>query len=105
VCEAVKEAIHVKLLCEESGIRELNKPMAVYEDNSACIALGHSLKSSKSAKHYQVRLHFLREHVQARTIEFEKVDTKDQLADGFTKALSRELFESFRGRMLEKPNE
>ena len=103
VCEAVKEAIHIRLLCEETGIRELNKPMAVYEDNAACIALGHSLKSSKSAKHYQVRLRFLQEHVRDGTIEFEKVDTKEQLADGFTKALPREPFESFRGRMLVRP--
>jgi len=100
VCEAVKEAIHIKLLCEETGIRQPNKPMAVYEDNSACIALGHSLKNSKSAKHFQVRLRFLQEHVRDKTIEFEKVDTKEQLADGFTKALPREAFESFRGRML-----
>ena len=103
VCEAVKEAIHIKLLSEETGIRELNKPMAVYEDNAACIALGHSLKSSKSAKHYQVRLRFLQEHVRDGTIEFEKVDTKEQLADGFNKALPREPFESFRGRMLVRP--
>ena len=27
VCEAVKEAIHIKLLCEETGIRASNKPM------------------------------------------------------------------------------
>ena len=105
VCEAVKEAIHIKLLCEETGIRELNRPMAVYEDNSACIALGHSLKSSKSAKHYQVRLHFLREHIQNGTIEFEKIDTKEQLADGFTKALPREPFERFRDKMLAKPSQ
>ena len=100
VCEALKEAIHIKLLCEETGIRASNKPMAVYEDNSACIALGHSLKNSKSAKHFQVRLRFLQEHVRDKTIEFEKVNTKGQLADGFTKALPREAFESFRGRML-----
>ena len=103
MCEAVKEAIHIKLLCEETGIREFDKPMAVYEDNAACIALGHSLKSSKSAKHYQVRLRFLQEHVKGKTIEFEKVDTKEQLADGFTKALPREPFETFRARMLARP--
>jgi len=67
------------------------------------VALGYSLKSSKSAKHYQVRLRFLQEHVRDGTIEFEKVDTKEQLADGFTKALPREPFESFRGRMLVRP--
>ena len=104
VCEAVKEAIHIKLLCEENVIRASNKPMVVYEDNSACIALGHSLKNSKSAKHFQVRLRFLQEHVRDKTIEFEKVDTKEQLADGFTKALPNEPFESIRGRMLVHPD-
>ena len=93
VCEAVKEAIHIKLLCEETGIRQPNIPMAVYEDNSACIALGHSLKNSKPAKHFQVRLRFLQEHVRDKTTEFEKVDTKEQLADGFTKALPRAIRE------------
>jgi len=47
-----------------------------------------------------VRLRFLQEHFRGKTIEFEKLDTKEQLADGLTTAFSREPFESSRGRVL-----
>ena len=55
-CGAVKRAIRIKFLCEETRI---DKPMEVYEDSAACVALGHLLKSSKSTKPYQMRLRFL----------------------------------------------
>jgi hypothetical protein len=87
VTDSVKEAIHFKLLCEEAGIREPGIPLVVWEDNTACIHLGHGLRGSKSAKHFEVRLRFLNEQVHGNVIEFAKIDTKDQLADGFTKAL------------------
>ena len=84
VTDSVKEAIHVKLLCEEAELRPPGIPLVIWEDNTACIHLGHGLKGSKAAKHFEVRLRFLNEQVQSGAIEFAKIDTKDQLADGFT---------------------
>ena len=55
VTDSVKEAIHIKLLCEEAGIREPGIPLVIWEDNTACIHLGHGLRGSKSAKHFEVR--------------------------------------------------
>ena len=92
VTDCVKEALHIKLLCEECGIRQPGKPMTIWEDNNACIQLGHGLKGSKSAKHFETRLRFLNEHVTDKTIEFARINTKDQLADGFTKALPLAAF-------------
>jgi hypothetical protein len=100
VTDSVKEAVHIKLLCEEAGIRQPGVPLTVWEDNTACVYLGHGLKSSKAAKHFEVRLRFLNEHVQNGTIEFAKIDTKDQLADGFTKVLGGPQFISFRDQVL-----
>ena len=104
VTDSVKEAIHIKLLCEEAGIREPAIPLVVWEDNAACLYLGHGLKGSKAAKHFQVRLRFLNEQVQGNVIEFAKIDTKDQLADGFTKALPGPLFFAFRELVLHSPS-
>jgi hypothetical protein len=100
VTDSVKEAIHIKLMCEEAGIREPGRPLVVWEDNTACIHLGHGLRGSKSAKHFEVRLRFLHEQVQGNVIEFAKIDTKDQLADGFTKALPGPAFFAFRDLIL-----
>ena len=100
VTDSVKEAVHIKLLCEEAGIRPPDIPLTVWEDNTACVHLGHGLRSSKAAKHFEVRLRFLNEHVQNGTIEFARIDTKNQLADGFTKALGGPQFISFRDQVL-----
>ena len=102
VTESVKEAIHFKLLCEESGIRPPNKPMTIWEDNNACIQMGHELRGSKSAKHFEVRLRFLNEQIHDRAIEFARIDTTNQLADGFTKPLAIVAFREFRDKILKK---
>ena len=104
VTDSVKEAIHVKLLCEEAELRPPGIPLVIWEDNTACIHLGHGLKGSKAAKHFEVRLRFLNEQVQSGAIEFAKIDTKDQLADGFTKALGGPLFKQYRDKILHSPS-
>lgn len=103
VVDSVKEALHIKLLCEESGIRPPNIPMEVQEDNNACIHLAHNLRGSQQAKHYELRLRFLNEHVLEKNIEFSRVDTTQQLADGFTKPLAMHNFRIFRNWMLYNP--
>ena len=79
--------------------------MVVYEDNNACVHLGHGLRGSKSARHFEVRLRFLHEHVTNNNIEFARVDTSNQLADGFTKPLPGPAFFDFRSLMLHEPRQ
>jgi hypothetical protein len=77
--DSVKQALHVKLLSEECGIRQSELPMVLWEDNEACIRICHGLKGSNNAKHFQLRLRFLTEHVSMGTVQFSKTDTKEQL--------------------------
>jgi hypothetical protein len=98
--DSVKQALHIKLLCEECNIRKPAIPMTLWEDNEACIRICHGLKGSNNAKHFQLRLRFLSEHVSMGTVQFSKIDTKEQLADAFTKALPEPAFLKFRDRML-----
>lgn len=102
VTDSVKEALHIRLLCEECEIRKPGEPMTIWEDNNAAIHLGHGLRGNSQQKHFAVRLRFLHEHVQAKTIEFSRIDTKDQLADGFTKALPGPAFANFRRQILKR---
>ena len=100
VTESVKEAIHIRLLCEECKIRQPGIPMTVWEDNNACIQMGHALRGSNAAKHFELRLRFLYEHIAAGSIEFSRIDTSHQLADGFTKPLGTTKFEEFRNSIM-----
>ena len=99
--EAVKDVVHLRLLLTESGFeRYCQGPTVVHEDNQACIYLANNLKSRRSAKHFETRLHFLQEKVQEGLVKFEYVRTQDQLADIFTKALPEESFVRLRDRIM-----
>ena len=100
VADSVKEALHVKLMCEDCGLREPGVPMTVWEDNAAAIHLGHGLRGNNKQKHFAVRLRFLWEHIHCKNIEFAKIGTGDQLADALTKQLPGPAFIKFRNQIL-----
>ena len=55
------------------------------------------------AKHIEIDFHFVRERVAKKQLQVRLIGSKDQLADGFTKALSSIKFEDFKGNLnLEK---
>ena len=78
--------------------QEQVEPSLAYEDSNVVIPLAHGKEQSKRAKHYQLKVHFLNEQFKNGTFAFEKekVGTKSQLADAFTKALPREDFNRYR---------
>jgi hypothetical protein len=100
VVDGVKEALHIRLLCEECDLREPGIPMEVWEDNQACIQMGHNLRGSNSAKHYELRLRFLNEQIWENNIQFSKIHTSKQLSDGFTKPLNLTSFRDFRSSLM-----
>ena len=100
--EITKEIVHARLLLSELGVRS-DGPVRVREDNQACILMGKGMKNSRSAKHYEVRLHFLQQSIHDGVIEFEYCDTNEMLADALTKPLGVDKFEYFRHMMLHEP--
>ena len=47
-------------------------------------------------KHIEIRHHFIKDHVERKTITLEYVNTENQLADIFTKPLHESNFEHIR---------
>ena len=70
----------------------------VFEDNDACRKLAFSTmpKMTPRSKHIAVKYHWFREKLDELNIEILRVDTKEQLADIFTKGLVQKEFESKR---------
>ncbi|GJV72599.1 hypothetical protein Tco_1492594 [Tanacetum coccineum] len=65
----------------------------LYCDNRSAIALCCNNVQHSRSKHIDIRYHFIREQVKKGVVELYFVTTDCQLADIFTKALPRELFE------------
>nr|GEY45923.1 retrovirus-related Pol polyprotein from transposon TNT 1-94 [Tanacetum cinerariifolium] len=83
--KAVKEAIWLKGLLKEVGV-ELNT-MAVNCDNHGAIHLSQNHVSYERTKHVNVRYHFIREVLEAKTVKVLKVGTEHNVADALTKVV------------------
>ena len=98
--EAYKDAAHLKLQLHELGVRE-NKPLPVHEDNAACrIMTETQLKFFSKARHYTTRLGALGDAVANGTMKWVATDTKEMIADAFTKPLTTSIFEKFRNTLV-----
>ncbi|GJT76959.1 hypothetical protein Tco_1043684 [Tanacetum coccineum] len=83
--EAVKEAIWLRGLLEELGV-ELNT-VAVNCDNQGAIHLSLNHVFHERTKHINVRYHFIREVLEAKTVKVLKVGTQQNVADALTKVV------------------
>ena len=64
----------------------------VYEDNESCLRLASLGKMSPRTKHIAIPYHFFRTKIEELEIKVLSIDTKEQLADQFTKGLPEPLF-------------
>ena len=99
VCKAVQEAIYLRMLFEESGMK-VDAPLVIKEDNQSCIAFTKNPGDHSRTKHIDVRACFVRQWVDYGELVLESIDTKEQLADVFTKALDTKQFQFLRDHLV-----
>jgi hypothetical protein len=74
----------------------------VHEDNSGALALANLEPGQHTArsKFYDVKVHWFRSHLKPNNIVVQKIDTKIQLADIFTKPLTCDVFAPLRKLLM-----
>nr|GFD07787.1 retrotransposon protein, putative, Ty1-copia subclass [Tanacetum cinerariifolium] len=60
----------------------------MYCDNTGAIAIANESGITKGARHFRAEVHYIREVIEFGDIKLEKVNTDDNLAYPFTKALA-----------------
>ena len=69
--------------------------MINYDNTSAINMSKNSIVHSKT-KHIPIKYHYLREQVSQKAVRLEYIDTKEHIADIFTKPLPKEVFDRVR---------
>ena len=83
----------------EDLIVKYEHPIVINCDNNSAINMSKSPIIHSKTKHIPIKYHYLRELVSQKTMRLEYIDTKEQIADIFTKALPKEAFERLRQKM------
>ncbi|GJT66217.1 hypothetical protein Tco_1017697 [Tanacetum coccineum] len=87
--DASKEAVWIrKFIIGLSVVPTIEEPINMYCDNTGAIAIAKDHGVTKGARHFRAKVHYLRETIEMGDVRIEKVDTDDNLADPFTKALA-----------------
>jgi len=75
------------------------EPTTIYGDNQSSIRLIRNPEFHKRTKHIDVQYHYIREKYEDGEIQVTYVETNNQIADIFTKALTPERFARLRDMM------
>ena len=104
--QAMRETIpFMNLMMEVGKIFPLHKPVPkfhckVFEDNRSCIKVAESPKFTPRTKHIAIKYHHFRSYVADGTIKIYPIESKNQLADIFTKPLDKTIFCDLRRRLM-----
>jgi hypothetical protein len=91
---AAKEAVYIKALLKEIGYYKQNK-LPLYTDNNGALLLAKNPTFHERTKHIAVKYHYIRDLINKGIIDLIYIPTKEQKADGFTKALDKVKFREF----------
>ncbi|GJU11970.1 retrotransposon protein, putative, ty1-copia subclass [Tanacetum coccineum] len=85
--DASKEVVWIRKFIYGLGIvPTIEEPIKMYCDNTRAIVIAKESGIIKGARHYRVKVHYLREVIEYGDVKIEKVHTDGNLADPFTKA-------------------
>ena len=88
---ACKEVEFVRNVCADMGVI-LRGRLVLAVDNTACIDIAHDVGVSARTKHFDRAIHYLRDLTQLRKVIPVYVNTNQQRADGYTKALDKSTY-------------
>ena len=86
-----KMALFVRSIMWDLGIPQCASTV-LYEDNDAATAMANAQKPTPRARHMDIKYKVLAQWVERDLVHLERVDTKQNMADHFTKQLGPQLF-------------
>ncbi|GJW01661.1 zinc finger, CCHC-type containing protein [Tanacetum coccineum] len=86
--DASKEGVWIHKFISGLGVvPTIKEPINMYCDNTGAISIAKDHGVTKGARHFHIKVHYLRKTIKMGDVRIEKVDTNENLADPFTKAL------------------
>lgn len=102
-CIAAKEGVWIRNLIEEIVRNKCTPHIDLHIDNEGAKMLAATQVIKTLTKHIDVAYHFIRDKVRSGDIKLKSCDTRNNVSDVFTKALSVDVFEGHIRTIKEGP--
>jgi hypothetical protein len=89
--KTTREILWTRRLLQELGL-SLEMPTTLYEDNLGTIDFSENQKALRRMKHIDVKFHFVKSHVDDKTIDIKYKPTAEMTTNIFTKFLSPHIY-------------
>ena len=94
-CEAIKEAIWLKKFLSDLGVVRIEQvPITLFCDNSGVVSQSKGPTNHKKGKHIETKYQIIRDIIARGDVVVAKIESANNLADPFIKALPQRTFES-----------
>ena len=91
MAHSVYELLWIKQIVQNLGLR-YPEPLVMHCDNKVAIAITNNPVQHDRTKYVEVDRHFIKDHLNQRTINLSFFSSQTQLADVLTKAVSGKMF-------------
>jgi hypothetical protein len=98
--DATKVRLHLRQIMGEICNAPITKTTSIWEDNQSAIAYSLNALVSEKTKHNGLKWHFLKDHVEQRTIKLRYLPIDQVAADMFTKPLPGHALARHRSAIL-----
>ena len=78
---------------------DIIEQITLYYDNTSAINISKNPMMHTKTKNIAIKYHYVRELVQDKEVKMEYINTKEKIADIFTKALPKDAHEYLRGKL------
>ena len=94
-CESAKESVLLKKFLSDLGVVRIEQvPITLFCDNSRAVAQSKDPRNHKKGKHIERKYHIIRDIIARGDVVVAKIESANNLADPFTKAMAQKTFES-----------
>jgi hypothetical protein len=98
LCVEFREAVWLRKLLADLFGHEMDS-IVIHCDNQSCVKLFENLMFHDKSKHIEIKYNYIKDMVQRKAVHVQYLSTHKQVADVFTKLLSRMNFEYFHERL------
>ena len=98
-CDAAKSILYLRTILDQLGLDQ-SKATILFEDNQGALQMANAQQPTRRTRHMDIKHFAIQDWIEHDLIALHRVETSNNISDGFTKQLGRSLFHKHRDTLM-----